>query len=233
MRLSALIIVPSIALALAANACITVATPTGEPLPAADAGSTTKDAGATGDAAARGGGDGDGGVGVGDVCTASCAQVDAPRCPGADPNCVSDCQKLLAGAPAACQSAARALYACQAANTFSCDANGKPHAAACDGPEQSLILCLQGGGGDAGTPSTCPSAQGDNACTACAKASCCTAYAACGNSNDCIALSQCISTCQDQTCVSNCASRYPGGVSALEALEQCAGSACSQPCGGK
>lgn len=60
--------------------------------------------------------------------------------------------------------------------------------------------------------STCDSSLDCGTCADCAIAGVCTPQMnACQTDQDCLALLDCLSACQDQTCADTCATQYPGG----------------------
>jgi hypothetical protein len=77
-----------------------------------------------------------------------------------------------------------------------------------------------------------PSGLGTTCDSCISGGSCCAAGTACGSNADCTDLLNCIGSCaaNDTACVQSCASGSPGGVSDLQAFQQCIQSECSAEC---
>jgi hypothetical protein len=82
---------------------------------------------------------------------------------------------------------------------------------------------------------TCDASGDCQTCGDCAIAGACAPEMnACNVDQDCVALLDCLSTCQDQTCANDCASQYPGGQQAYMAMVTCVlCQACPVSCGGQ
>jgi hypothetical protein len=79
----------------------------------------------------------------------------------------------------------------------------------------------------------CGAADGDNACVACAKTSCCTEYGAFVNSPDPTAFNECLTACGEpltQECYDACVVDHPTEGAAYDALFVCLESGCTAEC---
>jgi hypothetical protein len=86
-----------------------------------------------------------------------------------------------------------------------------------------------GGGADGGSDcgglgSTIP------ACDSCFRDHCCSRGTTCGNNPDCLSLLDCTRPCTTNSCLQDCATQFPGGVSAYNALNTCMNDNCSTDC---
>jgi hypothetical protein len=83
---------------------------------------------------------------------------------------------------------------------------------------------------DAGTP-TQQCSGGSNACDTCGYASCCSEAQTCADSTQCDDFYSCAAACNGaQACLNSCASEYPAGVTAANALAECLSTNCKQQC---
>jgi hypothetical protein len=90
-----------------------------------------------------------------------------------------------------------------------------------------------GGSGNAGTGGAAVCAGYGDACTECVATACPATWCACRNDPECIALSACYQTCNaDPTCQQSCRTKFPGGISALYLVSDCAGTSCPKECPG-
>jgi hypothetical protein len=93
-----------------------------------------------------------------------------------------------------------------------------------------------GAGGTGGTGGTdwCIVAASDTACTICveSRTHCCEQFNTCLNMASCSNLLTCVGKCSsgDTTCVNNCTSSYPSGVTPLINLSTCEQTYCSSIC---
>lgn len=71
----------------------------------------------------------------------------------------------------------------------------------------------------------------DSGCGTCLEESCCSPASTCLNDVTCKALWQCLGTCSDSGCESECAQRYPTVATAVANLLSCASTKCGMYCG--
>jgi hypothetical protein len=77
---------------------------------------------------------------------------------------------------------------------------------------------------------TCSSSSTDSTCTTCLKGKCCNAASTCADNPACNTLLTCIGKCTESTCMSNCESAYPSGVTPLVNYLNCVDSYCTSSC---
>ena len=103
------------------------------------------------------------------------------------------------------------------------------------GPGQGGTVGGGFGGTQGGLGGSTPPGQGGstggNACNMCVDSACQSQIAACNANPECVALYNCVTKCQDQTCEQACVNQHPGGVNALNAFGSCISSSCGTPCG--
>jgi hypothetical protein len=85
--------------------------------------------------------------------------------------------------------------------------------------------------GDGGA-NTCPDPANATPCRICIDQKCCPQFNTCNNSAMCPAFANCLSACAmgDTACEQACATKFPGGVTPLDAFEQCGQQNCSTTC---
>lgn len=95
------------------------------------------------------------------------------------------------------------------------------------------VCALYPSGNTTGTTTT---STGGESCESCVESSqqsggaCTGAASACGNEPACVALNNCLGTCNSQSCVDACAANNPDGVAPYNAFVACACQACANPC---
>jgi uncharacterized protein (TIGR03382 family) len=106
------------------------------------------------------------------------------------------------------------------------------------------LYCYPSGGCSAQTSTTSAGTSGSTGttgtgqtCQQCATAAesgiCATQTQACGSNSACVALSNCINACADQTCANTCATNNQAGVAAYQTFVNCiVNTACPTECGG-
>lgn len=74
-------------------------------------------------------------------------------------------------------------------------------------------------------------ASTDPQCNACLMTSCCTEGTTCNGDTACVAITDCVQSCTDDTCTAGCLAANPGGVTDFNSLTGCVNNECASSCG--
>jgi hypothetical protein len=83
-----------------------------------------------------------------------------------------------------------------------------------------------------GPECACGAKAQDSACTACAKAQCCSEYAKYNAAPGVSELSACTAPCKDQACIDACVAASPEAGAAYRTLTTCLATPCKTQCSG-
>jgi hypothetical protein len=172
---------------------------------------------------------GDGGSGSSskdNSCASVCKRIDAPHCPGAEPDCEAACEDQTAETPDECKTQLNALKSCFASAKFTCDEDGMPTADGCKNQLSSWSKCVAANV-DTDTPAACSADPEDDECAACAKAQCCTELNACATNDGCTSAFDCVNACADDACVSDCLTASSNAEQAITAIVDCTQAKCA------
>jgi hypothetical protein len=171
--------------------------------------------------------------GGGASCEAVCKRIEAAHCGAPAPDCVEQCRDDNESTPVGCKDELDALSSCFAAATFTCDAEGVPTANGCKKQLDARLACDGQGGNQHQHQNqsgglSCELDDESDVCDACLAEECCGTLSACGS--DCQQLLDCADACADDSCVQNCFTRYPKGVSGATQISSCMETQCSDAC---